>query len=105
MEYRCRIEMDEHKQRLDKEYDAAVANCSLDLKVIEQRHERERDKFRKDTAAEEARLRSRIEDSQVQEMKLLTQQQKKEYMKHKQDFRRVRKTKRSKYTSIADEGK
>lgn len=85
--------MDEHKLRLDKEYDTAIASFSLELKAIEQRQERERDKFRKDTAAEETRVRSRIEASQVQEMKQLTQQQKKEYMKHKQDFRRVRQTK------------
>lgn len=89
MEYKCRIEMDEHKLRLDKEYDTAVASFGLDLKVIEQRHEREKDKFRKDAAAEETRLRNRIEASQVQEMKQLTQQQKKEYMKHKQDFRKL----------------
>lgn len=90
MEYKCRIEMDEHKLKLDKEYDTAVSSFGLELKGIEQRHEREKDKFRKDTAAEEARLRNRIEASQAQEMKQLTLQQKKEYMKHKQDFRRVR---------------
>lgn len=88
MEYKCRVEMDDHKQRLDKEYEALLGSQVIDLKAVEMRHDREKEKFKKDSVAEETRLRGRIEASQVQEMKQLTQQQKKDYLRHKQDFRK-----------------
>ena len=81
--------MDEHKQRLDKEYETQQASFSAQARALEQKHEREKENARKQASTDETRLQRQIQQKQELDTKQFVAKQKKDYNRCKEDMRRV----------------
>lgn len=89
MESRCHSDMDEHKQRLDREYEGLLQSQSRELDALMQRHQKERDKQVRNMSAIETRRRRQIQQQQDADMKVYLSQQKKDYTQMKENVRKV----------------
>jgi len=89
LESKCRAEMDEHRQKIDREFDALLAGHGRELDALSQRHGKERERQQKMAAAVEARRRRHMQQQQETELKQFLAQQKKDYVRWKEELRRV----------------
>ena len=89
LESKCRAEMDEHRQKIDREFDALLAGHSREIDALCQRHVKERERQQKMSAAVEARRRRHLQQQQETDMKQFLAQQKKDYTKWKDELRKV----------------
>ena len=89
LESKCRAEMDEHRQKIDREFDTLVTGNTRELDAISQRHVKERERHQKVTVSAEARRRRHVQQQQETEMKQFLAQQKKDYGKWKDELRKV----------------
>jgi len=81
--------MDEHRQKIDREFDTVLAGHSRENDALSQRHIKERERQQKMAATVEARRRRHIQQQQEIEMKQFLVQQKKDYTKWKDELRKV----------------
>ncbi|KAG1657880.1 Serine/threonine-protein kinase TAO1 [Nymphon striatum] len=84
LEEKCRQEMEDHKQRLDKEYENLLHCFSKDLEKLQMKHQQELERKSKHNLACEKKLYKHILHCQDQEMKNFVTQQKKEYKVNKE---------------------
>jgi len=89
LESKCRAEMDEHRQKIDREFDTLLANHAREIDALSQRHIKERERQQKMSVAVEARRRRHIQQQQETEVKQFLAQQKKDYVRWKDDLRKV----------------
>lgn len=86
------MEMESHKQQLDKEYDALLEQFKKDLEKLQLRHVQELDRKYKQNQNAEKKLHKEISGKHEADRKALEAQQKREYKVrhfyyiHKQDF-------------------
>lgn len=84
LEAKCRQEMEEHKQKLDKEYENILQQFSKELEKLQMKHQQELERKLKQNLASEKRLSKGITQQHEEEIKRYQQQQKLEY-KHIKD--------------------
>jgi len=82
--------MNDAKTQMDKEYEALKANAEVQIKVTEQKHERDREALRRTGAAEEAKMQHSLQPKHDAEMQQQQQLIKKEYARIKESFKKVR---------------
>lgn len=81
-------EMEEHKQRLDKEYDTLRQNFSMEVDKLHKKHLQELDKKQKNNQGLEKKLMKQISQQQETERKNFIAMQKKEYKQNKEQMKR-----------------
>ncbi|KAG8199950.1 hypothetical protein JTE90_006197 [Oedothorax gibbosus] len=79
LEAKCKQEMEEHKQKLDKEYENILQQFSKELEKLQMRHQQELERKLKQNLASEKRLSKSISQQHEDEIKRYTAQQKTEY--------------------------
>ncbi|UYV81299.1 TAOK1 [Cordylochernes scorpioides] len=88
LEAKCRQEMEEHKSRLDKEYESLLQQFSKELEKVQLRHQQDLERKLKGNLAAEKRLSRSISQQQEEENKRFQLQQKSEYKLHKDRLKR-----------------
>ncbi|RWS31878.1 serine/threonine protein kinase TAO1-like protein [Leptotrombidium deliense] len=88
LEAKCRQELDEHKQKLDKEYETLLNQFSKELEKLQVKHQQELERKSKSNVACEKRLSRTINQQQEEELKRFQQQQKSEYKFIKERLKR-----------------
>lgn len=88
MEAKCIQEMDDHKQKLDKEYESLLQQFSKELEKLQMKHQQDLEKKLKHNLAGEKRLSRTIAQQQEEETKRFQQQQKMEYKYLKEKLKR-----------------
>ncbi|XP_050311474.1 serine/threonine-protein kinase Tao isoform X3 [Anthonomus grandis grandis] len=88
LEDKCRMEMESHKNQLDKEYDALLANFSKELEKLQTRHQQELERKSKQSAALEKKLVKDITGRQDSDRKAFEAHRKKEYKANKERWKR-----------------
>ncbi|ELT99016.1 hypothetical protein CAPTEDRAFT_226205 [Capitella teleta] len=81
-------EMDNHKQKLDKEYEALMATFQREMESLRQKQMKETEKKHRDSVSLEKKRMAQIQKQQEAEMKQFQQLQKKEYQKSKEEMRK-----------------
>ncbi|XP_023235832.1 serine/threonine-protein kinase Tao isoform X1 [Centruroides vittatus] len=79
LEAKCRQEMEEHKQKLDKEYENLLQQFSKELEKLQMKHQQDLERKLKQNLASEKRLSRGISQQHDEEVKRFQQQQKSEY--------------------------
>ncbi|KAI1292090.1 Serine/threonine-protein kinase TAO1 [Halotydeus destructor] len=79
LEAKCRQELDDHKNKLDKEYENLLQQFSKELERLQLQHHQDLEKKLKQNNAAEKRLQKAIQQQQEDELKRFQQQQKAEY--------------------------
>ncbi|XP_030747387.1 serine/threonine-protein kinase Tao isoform X1 [Sitophilus oryzae] len=88
LEDKCRMEMESHKNQLDKEYDVLLANFCKDLEKLQTKHQQELDRKHKQSAALEKKLIKDITSRQDTDRKAFEAHRKKEYKATKERWKR-----------------
>ncbi|KAK7605013.1 hypothetical protein V9T40_006199 [Parthenolecanium corni] len=88
LEERCKIEMDNHKQLLDKEYESLLHQFSKELEKLELKHSQDLERKNKQNSASEKKLIKEISNRQMAEKKLYDAQKQKEYKITKERWKR-----------------
>ncbi|XP_076367355.1 serine/threonine-protein kinase Tao-like isoform X1 [Tachypleus tridentatus] len=83
LEAKCRQEMDEHKQKLDKEYENLLQQFSKELEKVQVKHQQDLERKLKHNLASEKRLSQAISKQHEDELKRYQQLQKNEYKQMK----------------------
>lgn len=87
IEEKCKVEMENHKQQLDKEYEALLQKFSKDLEELQQRHQQELEKKVKQNSLSEKKLQKEINCKQEQDRKAFDCLKKKEYKANKERWK------------------
>lgn len=88
LENKLRQEMEDHKQKLDKEYDQLMQNFSKELDKMRMKQTNELEKHTRVSESGEKRLTRNIVAEQEKEMKLFTADQRKDYLKSKEQVKK-----------------
>lgn len=88
LEERCKVEMENHKQVLDKEYEALLQQFSKELEKLQIRHQQELEKKMKQNLSAEKKLYKEISSRQEQDRKAFDAQRKKEFKANKERWKR-----------------
>ncbi|XP_067014995.1 serine/threonine-protein kinase Tao isoform X2 [Anabrus simplex] len=88
LEERCKVEMESHKQLLDKEYESLLQQFSKELEKLQLRHQQELERKLKHNMAAEKKLQKEITSRQEQDRKAFEAQKKKEYKANKERWKR-----------------
>ncbi|XP_060532799.1 serine/threonine-protein kinase Tao isoform X2 [Cylas formicarius] len=88
LEDRCRMEMESHKNQLDKEYEALLQNFSKELERLQIKHQQELERKQKQTIALEKKLVKDITSRQDMDRKAFEAHRKKEYKANKERWKR-----------------
>ncbi|XP_064620244.1 serine/threonine-protein kinase TAO1-B-like isoform X2 [Lineus longissimus] len=79
VEGKFKIEMDDHKQKLDKEYDQLKAQFGKDLDKVKVKHNGEQERRLKGSQIQEKKINKQIQQQQESEMKAFLNGQRKEF--------------------------
>ncbi|XP_045597311.1 serine/threonine-protein kinase Tao isoform X3 [Procambarus clarkii] len=79
LEEKCRVEMENHKHMLDKEYEALLSQFSKELEKLRQKHEKEQEKKLDMCSVAEKNLQKDINGRHIIELKHFQSQYKKQY--------------------------
>ncbi|KAK8745810.1 hypothetical protein OTU49_000025 [Cherax quadricarinatus] len=79
LEEKCRVEMENHKHMLDKEYEALLTQFSKELEKLRQKHEKEQEKKLDMCSVAEKNLQKDINGRHIIELKHFQTQYKKQY--------------------------
>ncbi|CAG2164175.1 unnamed protein product [Oppiella nova] len=88
LEAKCRQEIEEHKQRLDKEYETLLQQFSKELEKLQIKHQQELERKLKTNVAYERKLSKAILQQHEEELKRFQLQQKHEYKYVKERLKR-----------------
>jgi len=89
MHSRLESEMTDAKLQMDKEFEALKANGDVQLKAMEQRHERDREALRRTGTTEEGKMQRSLQPKHDAEMRQQQTHLKKEYARIKETFKKV----------------
>lgn len=87
LEERCKVEMENHKQVLDKEYEALLQQFSKELEKLHIKHQQELEKKMKQNTSAEKKLHKEISGRQEQDRKAFDAQRKKDFKANKERMR------------------
>ncbi|XP_050738502.1 serine/threonine-protein kinase Tao-like isoform X4 [Eriocheir sinensis] len=79
LEEKCRVDMENHKHVLDKEYEALLTQFSKELEKLRQKHEKEQEKKREMCSVAEKNLTKEINNRHSNDHKHFLTQYKKQY--------------------------
>ncbi|TMW51704.1 hypothetical protein DOY81_003196 [Sarcophaga bullata] len=88
LEEKCKVEMEAHKNALDKEYDNLLHNFTRELERLEAKHQQDLEKRMKQTTAAEKKLYKEISLKQESDRKAFDLNRKKEYKANKERWKR-----------------
>ncbi|XP_044594241.1 serine/threonine-protein kinase Tao isoform X4 [Cotesia glomerata] len=88
LEERCKIEVESHKQLLDKEYETLLQQFSKELEKLQFRHMQELERKLKQNQNAEKKLQKEIIGRQEADRKALETQQKREYKAYKERWKK-----------------
>lgn len=88
LEEKCKIEMENHKQQLDKEYENLLQQFSKELEKLQTAQQQELEKRYKKNLSAEKKLMKDIVSRQEQDRKAFDVQKKKEYKANKERWKR-----------------
>lgn len=88
LEEKCKVEMEQHKGALDKEYDGLLTNFTRELERQEVKHQQELERRVKQNNGAEKKLSKEIALKQDNERKLFDMKKKKEYKANKERWKR-----------------
>lgn len=87
LEDRCKLEMESHKQLLDKEYETLLQQFSKELEKLQIKHQQELEKKMKQNIAAEKKIMKEITNRQEADRKAFDAQKKKEYKTSKERWK------------------
>lgn len=88
LEEKCKVEMDNHKGALDKEYDLLLHNFTRELERLSGKHQQELDRRVKQNNVAEKKLFKEISMKQDNDRKAFDTNRKKEYKANKERWKR-----------------
>uniref|UniRef100_A0A1A9WT31 non-specific serine/threonine protein kinase n=1 Tax=Glossina brevipalpis TaxID=37001 RepID=A0A1A9WT31_9MUSC len=88
LEEKCKVEMEAHKNALDKEYDNLLHNFTRELERLEAKHQQDLERRMKQTSAAEKKLYKEITLKQEGDRKAFDLNRKKEYKANKERWKR-----------------
>nr|CAH7761548.1 unnamed protein product [Callosobruchus chinensis] len=88
LEDRCKMEMESHKNQLDKEYEMLLQNFSKELERLQIKHQQELERKQKQHQAAEKKLIKEITSKQDLDKKAFDAHRKKEYKANKERWKR-----------------
>ncbi|KAK7073372.1 Serine/threonine-protein kinase TAO1 [Halocaridina rubra] len=88
LEEKCRVEMENHKHMLDKEYETLLTQFSKELEKLRQKHEKEQEKKLDLCTITEKTLQKEINNRHVQELKQFQSMYKKQYKENIEKWKR-----------------
>lgn len=88
LEDKCKMEMESHKQQLDKEYEALLQQFSRELERLQAKHQQELERRAKQNAIGEKKLIKDIMTRQEMDRKAFDNLRKKEYKANKERWKR-----------------
>lgn len=88
LEDKCKMEMDAHKNQLDKEYESLLQNFSKELERLQIKHQQELERKHKQNGASEKKLIKDISNRQDMDRKAFDANRKKEYKANKERWKR-----------------
>ncbi|KAJ8913698.1 hypothetical protein NQ315_007415 [Exocentrus adspersus] len=88
LEDKCKMEMESHKNQLDKEYEALLQNFSKELERLQLKHQQELERKQKQHQAAEKKLIKDITSRQDSDRKAFDAHRKKEYKANKERWKR-----------------
>nr|XP_015836277.1 PREDICTED: serine/threonine-protein kinase TAO1 [Tribolium castaneum] len=88
LEEKCKMEMESHKNQLDKEYEALLQSFSKELEKLQAKHQQELERRLKQNAASEKKLVKDITSRQESDRKAFDAHRKKEYKANKERWKR-----------------
>uniref|UniRef100_A0A2S2PG29 non-specific serine/threonine protein kinase n=2 Tax=Aphidini TaxID=33387 RepID=A0A2S2PG29_SCHGA len=88
LEDRCKLEMESHKQLLDKEYETLLQQFSKELEKLQIKHQQELEKKMKQNVAAEKKIMKEITNKQEADRKAFDTQRKKDYKTSKERWKR-----------------
>ncbi|XP_032451619.1 serine/threonine-protein kinase Tao isoform X2 [Nasonia vitripennis] len=88
LEERCKIEVETHKQQLEKEYESLMQQFSKELEKLQARHHQELDRKAKQNQNAEKKLHKEITSRHEADRKALETQQKREYKAYKERWKK-----------------
>lgn len=88
LEEKCKMEMESHKNQLDKEYELLLQNFSKELEKLQIKFQQELEKRKKQNLASEKRLIKDIQLKQESDKKAFDAHRKKEYKANKERWKR-----------------
>lgn len=88
LEERCKGEMENHKQMLDKEYESLLQQFTKELEKLQIRHQQELERKLKQNIAAEKKLIKEISNRQDADKKMFDSQKRKEYKVNKERWKR-----------------
>jgi len=87
LEEKCRVEMDGHKQMLDKEYETLLTSFRKELEKLHVKHQQELDRKSKQNQSSEKKLVKEINARHLQERKNFEAQVRREYKQTKERWK------------------
>ncbi|XP_075156748.1 serine/threonine-protein kinase Tao isoform X2 [Haematobia irritans] len=88
LEEKCKMEMEAHKNALDKEYDNLLHNFTRELERLEAKHQQDLERRMKQTTTAEKKLHKEISLKQECDRKSYDMQRKKDYKANKERWKR-----------------
>ncbi|XP_014212579.1 serine/threonine-protein kinase Tao isoform X2 [Copidosoma floridanum] len=88
LEERCKIEVESHKQQLEKEYENLMQQFSKELEKLQARHHQELERRQKQNQNAEKKLHKEITNRHETDRKALEAQQKREYKAYKERWKK-----------------
>ncbi|XP_022902871.1 serine/threonine-protein kinase Tao [Onthophagus taurus] len=88
LEERCKMEMENHKAQLDKEYETLLQQFSRELERLQTKHQQELERRQKQNTLGEKKLIKDIAGRQEMDRKLFENQRKKDYKANKERWKR-----------------
>ncbi|XP_058800902.1 serine/threonine-protein kinase Tao isoform X2 [Phymastichus coffea] len=88
LEERCKMEMESHKQLLEKEYESLMQQFSKELEKLQARHHQELERRLKQNQNAEKKLHKEITSRHEADRKALEAQQKREYKAYKERWKK-----------------
>ncbi|MCL4123307.1 UNVERIFIED_CONTAM: hypothetical protein GTU68_048499, partial [Idotea baltica] len=88
LEEKCKVEMESHKQVLDKEYESLLMQFRKELEKLRQKHEKEQEKCMDSCTLALKRLQSEIQNRHTSELKSFQSHYKKQYKENIDKWKR-----------------
>ncbi|CAG9834637.1 unnamed protein product [Diabrotica balteata] len=88
LEDKCKMEMEAHKNQLDKEYESLLQNFSKELEKLQIKHQQELERKHKYNLAGEKKMMKDISSQQDMDRKAFDAHRKKEYKANKERWKR-----------------
>lgn len=88
METKCKLELEDHRQKLDREYDALLVSFTRELQALQAKHQKELERKLKSNVYQEKKLNKALISENDEELKRYRNQLHNEYKEFKERIKR-----------------